>query len=106
MGVFTCGVWCQGPLLGQALRIVERDDLAALGHNSPAYIHLLTEALKLACADRERWYGDPRFVDVPLEHLLSTEYGALRRGLIDPGRVAAAVPNPGEPRAMPDETEH
>src|SRR3546814_11501405 len=97
--------WSSDVCSSDLLRIVERDDLAALGHNSPAYIHLLTEALKLACADRERWYGDPRFVDVPLERLLSSEYGALRRGLIDPGRVAADVPNPGDPRAMLAKTE-
>lgn len=102
--VYTCGVWCQGPLLSQVLRILETDDLAALGHNSPAYIHLLTEAVKLACADRERWYGDPRFVDVPLDGLLSSAYAALRRGLIDPERAAPDMPNPGDPRTMRAET--
>ncbi|MFN4090387.1 MAG: gamma-glutamyltransferase family protein [Alphaproteobacteria bacterium] len=100
MEVYTCGVWCQGPLLAQVMRLQEADDLAALGHNSPAYIHLLTEAVKLACADRERWYGDPRFVEVPLQALLSEQYGALRRGLIDMARAAPDMPKPGDPRAL------
>ncbi|MEZ5854248.1 MAG: gamma-glutamyltransferase [Hyphomicrobiaceae bacterium] len=65
MEVITCGPWCQGPLLGMLLRMLRSDDLKALGHNSPAYVHLLTEAVKLACADREAYFGDPRFVDVP-----------------------------------------
>ncbi|HEY6335006.1 MAG TPA: gamma-glutamyltransferase, partial [Alphaproteobacteria bacterium] len=63
--VYTCGPWCQGPVLAQALKLLEAMDLRALDHNSPAYIHTVTEALKLAFADREAYYGDPRFVDVP-----------------------------------------
>ena len=69
--IFTCGPWCQGPVLAQVLTLLEPYDLAALGHNSPAYVHLLTEALKLVFADRERYYGDPEFVDVPMRALLS-----------------------------------
>jgi gamma-glutamyltranspeptidase/glutathione hydrolase len=80
--VSTCGPWCQGPVLLQALLLLDPAELAALGHNSLAYLHTIAEALKLAFADRERWYGDPRFVDVPLERLLSAEYAAERRRLI------------------------
>ena len=97
--VFTNHSWTQGITLLQALNIVEGFDLAALGHNSPQAIHLQVEALKLAFADRERYVGDPDFVDVPLQGLLSPEYAALRRGLIDPNRAQAQYP-PGDPRGM------
>ena len=82
--VFKCGPWSQGPVFLQQLTILEGFDLASLGHNSPEYIHLLIETAKLAFADREKYYGDPDFVDVPLEFLLSREYAAERRALIDP----------------------
>ena len=97
--VFTCGPWCQGPVLAQVLALIEPYDLAALGHNSPAYVHLLTEALKLVFADRERYYGDPEFVDVPMAALVSAEYAAARRALIDPKRAHAGMPPAGDPRA-------
>ena len=63
--------------------MLEEDDLAALGHNSPEYIHLVTEALKLAYADRHAHFGDPLMTDVPEEGLLSKRYAKARRGLID-----------------------
>lgn len=97
--VFTNRSWTQGISLLQALAILEGFDLAALGHNSPQAIHLQVEALKLAFADRERYVGDPDFVDVPFDGLLSREYAALRRALIDPDRAQAAYP-PGDPRNM------
>ena len=96
--VFTCGPWCQGPVLAQVLTLLEPYDLAALGHNSPAYVHLLTEALKLVFADRERYYGDPEFVDVPMRGLLSESYADARRQLIDPARAHAGMPPAGDPR--------
>jgi gamma-glutamyltranspeptidase/glutathione hydrolase len=96
--MFTCGPWCQGPVLAQVLSLLEPYDLAALGHNSPAYVHLLTEALKLVFADRERYYGDPEFVDVPMAALLSAEYASARRSLIDPHRAHAGMPPAGDPR--------
>jgi gamma-glutamyltranspeptidase/glutathione hydrolase len=80
--VAVCGFWCQGPVFLQMLNLLEGTDLAALGHNSPAYLHLITEAMKLAFADREAYYGDPHFVDVPAERLLSKAYAAERRALI------------------------
>jgi gamma-glutamyltranspeptidase / glutathione hydrolase len=68
--VFTCGPWCQGPMLAQALRMIEASGgLKGLAHNSADYIHLVTEILKAACADREYRYGDPLFVDVGLDEL-------------------------------------
>ena len=85
--VFKCGPWSQGPVFLQQLTILEGFDLASLGHNSPEYIHLLIETAKLAFADRETYYGDPDFVDVPLDTLLSKAYAAKRRALIDPERA-------------------
>ena len=81
--IYTCGAWCQGPVLAQALSLLDADELRAMEHNTPEYIHHLCEALKLVFEDRERYYGDPRFVDVPLERLLSPDYAAARRALID-----------------------
>ncbi|HUI18821.1 MAG TPA: gamma-glutamyltransferase [Alphaproteobacteria bacterium] len=98
--LYTCGPWCQGPVLAESLNILKGVDLAGLGHNSPAYVHLLTEAMKLAFADREAYFGDPRFVDVPLETLLSERYAAERRAEIDPARAAPGMPPAG--RAWPD----
>src|SRR5262249_58181505 len=67
-----------------------------MGHNSPDYIHTVTEAIKLAFADRDRWYGDPRFVKVPGAELLAKDYAELRRGLIDP-KSASMDQRPGDP---------
>lgn len=94
--VYTCGPWCQGPTLLQALNLVEPNDLRNAGHNSLDYLHTITEALKLAFADRERYYGDPRYVDVPLEHLLSTSYTAERRRAIQPAKAWRGMPPAGE----------
>ncbi len=98
--VYACGPWSQGPSLLQCLRILGHDDLPALGHNSAAYVHLLTETLKLAFADRERYIGDPRFVDVPIDSLLSAEYGAKRRTMIRPQEAWPGMPPPGEPSEL------
>ncbi len=93
--VHKCGPWSQGPVFLQQLRLLEGYDLPALGHNSPAYIHLVVEAAKLAFADRDRYYGDPLFTDVPLDRLLSREYAAERRALIDHEAASIAL-RPGE----------
>ena len=63
----ACGPWSQGPVLPMALNILKGYDLKAMGHNSPQYIHVVTEALKLAFADRHHHFGDPKFVKVPIE---------------------------------------
>ncbi len=93
--IYTNPPWCQGPALGQALKLVEGMDLKELGHNSPAYVHAVTEALILTFADRECYYGDPRFVDVPLERLLSDAYARQRRGEIKPDRASPGLPPAG-----------
>lgn len=103
--IYACGPWCQGPVLQQTLNLLEGYDLAAQGHNSPQYIHTVTEALKLAFADRERYYGDPRFVEVPIEGLLSKDYAAQRRALIREHEAWPEMPPAGDPqhcRAMLD----
>jgi len=93
--LYNCGPWCQGPSMAQAIAILGDTDLAALGHNSPAYVHLLTEVIKLTFADREATYGDPRFVDVPITGMLSAAYGARQRARIDPSRAIPGMPTPG-----------
>ncbi len=77
--VYKPGFWSQGPVLLQALNILEGYELRPLGYNSTEYIHKLVEALKLAYADRDTYYGDPKFTQVPADHLLSKEYAAERR---------------------------
>jgi gamma-glutamyltranspeptidase/glutathione hydrolase len=97
--LYGCGPWTQGPALPIAMNILEGYDLAALGHNSPAYLHLLTEALKCAFSDREHYFGDPEFVDVPIEELLSKERASAWRARIDPERASPELPArlPAEP---------
>jgi gamma-glutamyltranspeptidase / glutathione hydrolase len=90
----------QGAVLLLALNIVESFDLKALGHNSPAYLHVVTEALKLAFADRDRYIADPRFTDVPIAPLLSKQYAALRRSLIHTDHAIRGMAPPGDPRGM------
>lgn len=82
------GFWSQGPVLLQALAILEGFDLKAMGHNSPAYLHTVIETVKLAFADRDRYYGDPKFSAIPEATLLSKDYAAERRKLIDPDRAS------------------
>jgi len=98
--VAACGFWCQGPVLLQMLNLLEPFDLAPMGQNSPRALHLVIEAMKLAFADREAYYGDPRHVKVPAEALLSKEYSALRRALIHAGRAWPDMPPPGDPEGM------
>jgi gamma-glutamyltranspeptidase/glutathione hydrolase len=82
------GFWTQGPVMLEALNILEGYDLKAMGHNSPRYLHTVVEAVKLAFADRDRYYGDPKFSKIPEETLLSKDYAAGRRKLIDPDHAS------------------
>jgi gamma-glutamyltranspeptidase/glutathione hydrolase len=97
--VWKCPSWTNGPLFLQALALLDPAALRAAGHNSADYLHQVIEALKLAFADREQYYGDPRCVDVPLEALLSEAYAAVRRPLIDPARASLDL-RPGDPRRL------
>jgi gamma-glutamyltranspeptidase/glutathione hydrolase len=98
--LYACGPWCQGPVLPQVLNVLEGYDLAALGHNSAEYIHLVAEALKLVYADRERYYGDPEFIEVPIDGLLSKAYARERRQRIDREKAYPEMPPFGNPWAF------
>ena len=69
--MITCGPWCQGPALHEVLALLERVGIAGLPHNSATYLHRIAECVNLAMADREYFFGDPAFVDVPIDHLLN-----------------------------------
>jgi gamma-glutamyltranspeptidase/glutathione hydrolase len=98
------GFFTQGPVMIETLNILEGFDLKAMGHNTPEYLHTVIEAVKLAFADRDRYYGDPKFSKIPEEILLSKAYAAQRRKLIDPehasmesrpGNLGASAPMTG-----------
>ena len=97
--ICKCGPWTQGPFLLQALKLLEDFDLKGMKQYSADYIHLVTESIKLAMADRDLYYGDPEFVDVPLPALLSDTYTEIRRPLIDLGK-ASQESRPGDPHGM------
>lgn len=96
----ACGPWSQGPVLPMALNIVKGYDLKAMGHNSPEYIHVVTEALKLAFADRHHHFGDPAFVKVPIRGLMSEKYAKHRRSLISVEKAWPAMPPAGDPDTL------
>lgn len=95
--VHSCGPWSQGPLVPMILNLLQGADVRALGHGTASYLHLVAEAIKLACADREGFFGDPNLVEVPIAGLLSQEYADERRRLIDPARACPQLPLPGNP---------
>ena len=99
MGYEVCAqsTWTQGPVLLQALNLLEYFDMRAMGHNSPQYIHTVAEAVKLAFADRERFYGDPEFARVPIDGLVSKEYAASRASLIAADTAHPELPASGDP---------
>lgn len=92
--LLACGPWCQGPALIQALLLAERAGIAGHAHNSADYIHILTECLKAAMADREYHFGDPAFVDVPLAALLGEAHIAARVAEIRMDRAHPSIPAP------------
>ena len=94
--VYGVGLPTQSPVMLETLKILEGYSLKAMGHNSADYIHHVTEALKLAFADREAYIGDPRFVkNIPIDTLLSETYAARRRALIRKDRAIDGVASPG-----------
>lgn len=93
----------QGIAALQILNLLEPYDIAAMGHNSADFIHLYTEAKKLAFADRATYYADPEFADVPREELISKEYADRRRKLIDESRASVQV-EPGDPQLVHGDT--
>ena len=89
--------WTQGPMVQQTLNLLEHFDLKAMGHNSPEYIHTVSQALNLVFGDREAYYADPNYAEVPMDGLLSKEYASERVGLIDPERAFSGQASAGDP---------
>lgn len=95
--VFACPPWCQGPVVLETLNILSGYELGALPHNSADALHLIVSALDAAFADRERFYGDPRFVDVPVAGLLDAGYAKSWRERIALDQAFGAMPESGDP---------
>jgi len=93
--LFKTGFWSQGPAELQTLALMWQFDLKAIGFGTPDYCHLLVEAMKLAYADREQYYGDPAFAKVPADALLSAQYTKKRAALIDMQRASLEL-RPGD----------
>ncbi len=96
-GITVCkaGPWSQGPVFLQVLALLQEYDIPSMDTTGPEFIHLLIEATKIAYADREAWYADPDFNDVPMKTMLSAKYNAERRKLI--GDTANFDLRPGAP---------
>lgn len=99
--VFGCGPWCQGPALMQKLNLLKQFDLKGFGLNNPDYIHAHVEATKLAMADRDAYFGDPRFVDVPIDRLLAEDYALAQSERIDMESAFPRMPPPGDAAGVP-----
>ncbi|HEY7771527.1 gamma-glutamyltransferase, partial [Longimicrobium sp.] len=102
--VYKLPVWQQGPVMLQALNILENAEIKAMGYNSPKYIHTIYQAMSLAFADRDFYYGDPYFApEEPIRGLLSDEYARRRAALINPDRNDPAIA-PGDPYPFQGQT--
>lgn len=95
--VCKTGSWGQGPVLLQQLALLDGFDLDSLAPDSAEYVHTIVESAKLAFADREAFYGDPAFVDVPVAELLSPEYNEARRKLVSDATADTGALRPGSP---------
>ncbi|TGK36078.1 gamma-glutamyltransferase family protein [Leptospira gomenensis] len=96
--IFSNQTWNQGAVVPIVLQILEGIDLKSMKHNSPLYVHTVIQAIELAMADREKFFGDPAFVNVPSEGLLSKEYASERRKLLQP-TAFGKTPSHGNPFA-------
>lgn len=95
--VYKLQQWTQGPAMLQALNILEHFDLKKMGYNSTQYIHTIYQAMSLAFADRDFYYGDPYFAPAePIKGLLSKEYAKQRATMVKPGMNDPAI-SPGDP---------
>ena len=92
--IYANGTWSQGIMESLILQTLEGIDLKSMGHNSPQYIHTVTQAIDLAMADRDAYVGDPAFVNVPLDILLSRDFADARRAAMT-DRAFASLPSPG-----------
>ena len=97
--IYKCGPWTQGPYLLQTLQLLEAVAGFEYRHGDPDTIHTVIEAMKLALADRDAYYADPLFAEVPLKALLSKDYVAIRRPLLDPKHASLQL-RPGDPKQM------
>lgn len=98
--VYKLNTWVQGPVMLQALNLLENIDLKSMGYNSARYIHTVYQAMNLAYADRDFYYGDPYFPpEEPIKGLLSKEYARERDKLINPDRNEPGA-GPGDPYAF------
>jgi gamma-glutamyltranspeptidase/glutathione hydrolase len=96
--VYKLDRWTQGPAMLQALNVLENFDLKSMGYNSANYIHTVYQAMSLAFADRDFYYGDPYFPpEEPIEGLLSKDYARQRAALVKPGSANDATIGPGDP---------
>lgn len=95
--VYACGPWSQGPLVPMILNLLEGFDVASMGAGSTRSLHHFAEAIKLAAADREGFFGDPDQVDVPIVGMLDKSYAAERARLIREDRAWPTLPPPGDP---------
>ncbi|MDG2483064.1 MAG: gamma-glutamyltransferase [Alphaproteobacteria bacterium] len=96
--VFSCGPWCQGPALLEAAQLFAHHEFGEVPVNSKSYVHEFAEVMKLSFADREAYFGDPEFVDVPLDDLLSDAFAGERVKAIDRDRACPDLPRAGETR--------
>jgi gamma-glutamyltranspeptidase/glutathione hydrolase len=92
--VITCGPWCQGPALQEALQLLERVGIADLPHNSATYLHRIAECVNLAMSDREHFFGDPAFVNVPVDYLLDPATISRRAAAVRDDRAFGEMPAP------------
>ncbi len=103
--IYKVGFWSQSPVFLENLNLLEGFDLKSMGHNSADYIHTVVEAMKLGYADRDAYYGDPDFSQIPMQ-LISKEYANVRRPLINPKKASAehiaGDPLHSQPRASAD----
>ena len=97
LDVHKCNTWCQGAVLLQQLNLLEGYDLRSMGHNTVEYLHTYIEGSKLAYADREHYYADPDYTEVPLDRLLSKDYAEERRMLVDPNEASLELRPGGVP---------
>jgi gamma-glutamyltranspeptidase/glutathione hydrolase len=96
--VYKLDRWTQGPAMLQALNVLENFDLRSMGYNSASYIHTVYQAMSLAFADRDFYYGDPYFPpEEPIQGLLSKEYAKARAALVKPDAANDATIGPGDP---------
>ena len=99
--LITCGPWCQGPALQEALALLERVGIDGLEHNSATYLHRMAECVNLAMADREYFFGDPAFVDVPIDYLLDPATIARRASAVRDDRAFGEMPAPLDRTNLP-----